>query len=381
MFFLLLAREPRPDEVGIIPLRGSAIISEPVSFVYDKYTTFMSDSKYHFLYFTAKLSRPIPVIRNALSFVKKTWYDRRMLKLIRYAPQFDSALEAVDREMFIEIKYHKDVLRDSILLAQRSSNEGSEITGFGYLLASASFRLIQTELSEYYIHAIQKAVGEEEAEASVMLLNGLMDLFEEQKKAFPGKHLIHRVWARETALAYLSLLKEFGFYRGNTMYICENRLAETEDRLTLPQIFSKAQKNLPGLTLQKVTPDDAFFREYISVNAEAFHIPDSLDDLYFKLRYYDASIYGAFLKDRLIASVSSWRVNDSVYTTENIFCLPSCQNLGATRALLGFVLTRLKKENRDIAALSVYKDDLPAIRLYSSYGYTRRHTLLEMHFT
>lgn len=302
-----------------------------------------------------------------------------MLKLIRYAPQYDSELSALDREMFLEIKYHRDVLKDSIILAL--DTEGPpEIIGYGYLLASASYRLLKENLPEYHLHAIQKAVGPKEAEASVMLLNGLMDLFEEQKEAHPGKRLILRLWARESADAYLGLLKELGFYQGNTMYVYENVLEEASGVLTLSRIFSKAQKNLPGLMLKRVTPNEAFFREYKDVNGQAFHIPDSLDDLDFKLCYYDATIYSAFLGDRLIASVTSWRINEAVYTTENIFCLPGKQNLGATRALLGYVLLQLKKEGRSVAALTVYKDDLPAIKLYSSYGYKRKHTLLEMHY-
>ena len=300
-----------------------------------------------------------------------------MLSITDYDPKFDNAIEAFDRDIFLELKYHRDVLRKDILIVV--DQDGSFI-GTGYLLASASYRLIERPLPEYFIHAIFKAGGTKEAEASVMLLDALIERFHSHVDEHPDKKMLLRLWCKETDTAYAALLQEMGFAAKDTMYVMRRDLSSIED-LTVSKIFGKASRNHLELMVKKTEPTDLILKEYIGVNEQAFQLPDSLDDLLFKLKFYDGSLYCAFLEDMLTASVTTWRIGEQLYATENIFCLPAAQNKGVTKALLGFVLLALKKAGNNYAALTVYKKDTHAIKLYSSFGYRLTHTLLEMHYS
>ncbi len=327
-----------------------------------------------------------------------------MILIKSYDPEYDDELKEYDKDVSLELLYHKDVIKKTALLAIDTSEEKErQVIGAGYLLAQESFRLSQPSPC-YFIHAIQGAKGRHEAEASILLLESLKERFFELAENNPGKHLILRLWCRDSASSYYELLTEMGFGHENTMWIMDKDLEEKNDRLFFPDIFGKLNRHksrlldllrdysdlspdapLPALSCDPVITVKAsdfsedFFKKYIEVNTKAFNAPDSLEDLRFKRRFYDAEIYSAFLGDVLLACVSTWKMAEGIRSTENIFCLPCVQNCGITRMLLGTVLLRLKKDGLKKAVLTVYKDDIPAIRLYSSYGYVHKHTLLEMH--
>ncbi len=310
-----------------------------------------------------------------------------MLKIIPYDEKYDDELKSLDPDIYIEAKYHEDVIKEDLLLTV----ENGRLFGIGYLLASQSYRLLERDLSEYFLHAVFKGFQEKEAEASVMLLSGLMERFSLHCMKNPGKKLVLRLWCKDTDEACRELYSEMGFRHMDTMYVMKRELAG--EALPSPaEIFRKASGNRLELVIREVKLTRALENEYLSVNEEAFSLPDSIDDLRFKLRYYNGKLYCAFLPEespcgpqgsaygRLAASVTVWDIGTEGSATENIFCLPSCQNMGITKALLGYVLYMEKRAGKKCAALTVYKNDLPAIGLYSSLGYRLSRTLHEMRY-
>ncbi|HAG70392.1 MAG TPA: hypothetical protein DCL38_10550 [Lachnospiraceae bacterium] len=302
------------------------------------------------------------------------------IKITAYDPKFDRELKELDPDIYLEVKHHRDVMKNDILAAVTEKSGKAVLCGIGYLLASSSYRLIEVKkLTEYYIHAIFRAFGRAEAEGSVLLLGSLIDRFKVHVKNNPSKELYLRLWCRSTDTAYLELLKETGFVHRNTMFVMKRDLQKLSG-LTPRVLFSKAARFNSGLLVKKTEPSEPLLNEYIHVNEAAFNLPDSLDDLLFKLGYYNGCLYCAFLGDKLAASVTTWRITEAAYATENIFCDPVCQDQGITRALLGFVLHSLKREGKREAVLTVYEEDLPALSLYTGMGYIKTHTLLEMHY-
>ena len=69
-----------------------------------------------------------------------------------------------------------------------------------------------------------------------------------------------------------------------------------------------------------------------------------------------------------------------MYATENIFCDPDYRRKGITTRLLTYVFGKLFEANAQCARLTVYGDNLPAIRLYRKLGYSVAYELLEMHY-
>ncbi|MCR4657063.1 MAG: GNAT family N-acetyltransferase [Lachnospiraceae bacterium] len=296
-----------------------------------------------------------------------------MISIIPYNKKYDNEIQKLDRDIFLEVRYHRDVIKEDVIL---SVDETGSFCGIGYLLASQSYRMIDRSLNEYFLHAIFRGFGENEAEASILLLKRLLKLFCLHAVRLKGKNLKLRLWCKESDTAYLELLYENGFKPIDKMLVMKRSLSEKMP--SLKDIFSKASENGISLVLTKARPDESFFNEYLTVNEEAFDLPDSLDDLRFKLDHYNGAIYAAFAEDTLAASVTVWQVGAGTLATENIFCGPRFQNKGIAKALLGYMLHELKKTEADNAALTVYRNNISAIRLYSSLGYEQVHTLNEM---
>ena len=302
-----------------------------------------------------------------------------MIRTVPYDPKFDRELELLDRDTFLELKYHGDVIQETVTAAADLTGNTERLVGVGYLLAPSGLRPEEDAPGPLFLHGIFRGFGEDEAEASILLLDALKEHFLIRAHDHPKK-LCLRLWCRKTDTAYMELLQDMGFLPCDTMYVMKKELSGSKG-MAPSLIFKKAAENGLKLVIARPEPDEGFLREYCIANEKAFKQPCSLNDLRFKLSYCLGSVYSAFLEDRLVSSVTTWRVNDAVCATENIFCLPEMQNLGITRALLGYVLNILKKAGMTQTALTVSKSETPAIRLYSSFGYEITHTLYEMRFS
>ncbi|HAV01376.1 MAG TPA: hypothetical protein DCW47_09345 [Lachnospiraceae bacterium] len=306
-------------------------------------------------------------------------YTVIMIRTVPYDDKFDRELELLDRDTFLELKYHGDVIKKYVTAAVCLKDHKERLTGVGYLLAPKGFRLTDNSNGLFFIHGIFRAFGEDEAEASILLLDSLREHFLAHVSDHPKKKLCLRLWCRTTDNAYMELLTDMGFIPCDMMYVMKKDLSGSKG-MALTSIFKKASENGLKLVITRPDPCEEFLREYCIANEEAFRQPCSLDDLRFKLSFCEGSVYSAFLGERLVSCVTAWRVSDGLSATENIFCLPEKQNLGITRALLGYVLNILKKAGMTQAVLTVCKSEVPALRLYTSFGYKITHTLYEMRF-
>ena len=302
-----------------------------------------------------------------------------MIKTVPYDAKFDRELELLDRDTYLELKYHGDVIQKDVTAAVCYSDHKERLAGVGYLLAPSVSRLTDHNPGRFFFHVIFRGFGEDEAEASVLLLDALMERFLVHVSEHPEKKLCLRLWCRNTDTAYMELLTDMGFLPCDTMYVMKKDLSKSKG-MALSSFIKKAVGNDLKLVIARPDPSEGFLREYCAANEKSFGEPCSIDDLRFKLSRCQGAVYCAFLDDRLASCVTTWRVSDSICATENIFCLPENRNLGITRALLGYVLNILKKAGMTQAALTVRKSEVPAIRLYTSFGYKITHTLYEMRF-
>ncbi len=303
-----------------------------------------------------------------------------MIKIEPYDTKYDSQLELLDRDIYLELKYHGDVIKKYALAALYSDKHEDRLAGVGYLLAPPGPSCGENCTDVFYLHAIFRGFGEYEAEASILLLDSLKERFLAHACDHPETKFCLRLWCRDTDTAYMEFLTDMGFHPCDTMYIMKKKLSSPKG-MALSSIFKKASENGLKLVITPSAPDEEFLKEYNIVNEKAFSPPCSINDLCFKLSRCHGCVYSAFLDDRLVSCVTTWQISEKVCATENIFCLPEKQNLGITRALLGYVLHTLKKAGITHAVLTVCKDEIPAIRLYSSYGYKITNTLYEMRFS
>ena len=298
-----------------------------------------------------------------------------MLKIVPYEARYDRALLRQDAASFREIRELPDVIPESRILCFNKN----ALAGVGWISAGASFLSLREDLPEYHLHLHFYASGSKEAEVSELLLKNLTEYFSTFSLKYSGKRLILRTWIRSAHTAYLELLNSLGFRPMRTMEVLEKELSEMEntaedrDPLEFP--------NDPEIRFTRLDFTDEAIREaYIRSSRAAFGIFDSIEELLFRVRCGEASVY-AFIRDReILSSLTVWPLSASVTAVENIFTHPDWRKNGLASCLIRKVLKIREEEGYRRAQLTVFGDDLPAVSLYLKLGFSVSDVLLEMHY-
>ena len=326
-----------------------------------------------------------------------------MISIVNYRERYQSDVEALDPEMAAEIARHADVCRDTICIALSDG----QFAGVGLIAETNPYRVTEGEEWQYYRAEFRAVPGiEDEAEVSITLLEELQYRFG-RLRGRDGRKPVLRVWVSAEDTAYTELLFDEGFRVGNVMTVMTRAIDETdeilEDEPQEPEDNrGPAYEPEPSFDVEAASVwrddgayatddvDDTEIREfydspeewksYFEVNARSFGQPDSENEMRFRLGNPDCHVWVAILDDALVAAISVWPIGDGVYATENIFCDPKHQRHGITTKLLAYALGKLYDQGAVAARLTVYGDNLPAIRLYRKFGYSVAYELLEMHY-
>lgn len=321
-----------------------------------------------------------------------------MISIVNYRERYQSDIEALDAEMAAEIVRHADVLKDTVCVALSDGR----FVGAGLIMETNPYRVSAEEEEYQYLRAEYRVIPgiEEEAEASITLLEELQYRFDRLRRK-GGRKPVLRVWVRAEDTAYTELLYDEGFSVGNVMTVMKRGIDETDEWLDEEEPVMEDNRG-PAYEPEPLYGDEAreaamergtdepelreFYAAesewdtYFEVNAKSFGQPDSENEMRFRLGNPDCRVWVAIADDRLVAAVSVWPLADHTYATENIFCDPSYQRRGITTRLMRFVLGKLYDEGAVCARLTVYGDNLSAIRLYRKLGYSVAYELLEMHY-
>lgn len=88
--------------------------------------------------------------------------------------------------------------------------------------------------------------------------------------------------------------------------------------------------------------------------------------------------YGAFDGEELVAGVMIWDITNIKSATEEIFVTEEYRNRGIARYIITETLKSLKQEGKEVATLSVFGNNKPAISLYKSIGYSMMDVMIEI---
>lgn len=321
-----------------------------------------------------------------------------MISIVNYRERYLSDIETMNRDLAQEIRYLRDVVADSVCVALRDG----EFAGAG-LLALAQPSLAEGEKAEnvYYRAEFQALPGiEEEAEASITLLEELMYRFDRLKPK-DGPVPVLRVWVKATETAYSELLFDEGFRIGGVMTVMERTIEESEEEESYADesesfgtayspVYEPGEIALMRLECETDADDDTIFREfcdeesewqeYFSVSARSFGEGQSENELRFRLQQPEGHVWLAVTDGQIAASLTTWPLGKGIYATESIFCAPEYRRRGITTRLMNHVFGILGETGARSARLTVYGDNLPAIRLYRKLGYSVAGELLEMHY-
>lgn len=323
-----------------------------------------------------------------------------MITIVNYRERYLSDIEALDAEMAAEIVRHADVCRDTVCVALTDG----EFAGAGLIAETNPYHVSDEEEWQYYRAEFRAIPGtEDEAEVSITLLEELQYRFG-RLPGRDGRKPVLRVWVNAEDTAYTELLFDEGFRVGNVMTVMTRPIDETDELLEGQEEpeDNRGPAYDPEANLSFGSGSDEDWRDvdaaadeteireffdspeewmaYFEVNARSFGQPDSENEMRYRLGNPDCHVWVAIRDDALVAAISVWPLGSGIYATENIFCDPRYQRRGITSKLLAHALGKLYDQGAVAVRLTVYGNNLPAIRLYRKFGYTVAYQLLEMHY-
>lgn len=302
-----------------------------------------------------------------------------MIKLLKYTEKYDEQIQNIDMITFLEIKYHPDMIKDSICLAV----SGTKVIGVGVLKSGATFlKINEQDLPYYFLHAEyvtdETADADDQVVASDLLLKDLKASYESIQEQYPNKRIILRLWCNAMKTDYQEFLMYQGFRAMRVTPILARQLEESDTEYGQNVI---ELKNGESLEIKEMDPNDEMFaRAYLETNGEAFEVEDSINELRFTMGGEDSHVFAVMKGERVIAALTTWVVNEGRTATENIFCAKDYRHMGVTSALLRYVFGYLKNKGYENVSLTVFGDNQPAQQLYLKMGYELAGNMIELHY-
>jgi ribosomal protein S18 acetylase RimI-like enzyme len=290
--------------------------------------------------------------------------------IISYDEKYDKQLAELEQLMFYYVKYHPDVIKDSVYLAV----ENEKLLGVAFLQKRSSFLAIEHENVRYHELIIHYELDYTYSDCNnilVQLLDKLKENCDSISMQYPGKRIFMKAWLPEEAHDRIELLMKHGFTIGRGTPILVRKLddcgyIDTSVPMPLKVRFDDRTEHLE---IRELAFDEKTMAAYEAANANAFIAPDSTGDLWFKLNDPEVKVFAALKEDKIISSVTVWRVGEKRAATENIFCISDFRRKGITGAVINYACSYLKQCGYEEASLTVFQDNIPAFLLYEKLGY------------
>lgn len=277
--------------------------------------------------------------------------------MIRRAEKSDlRRIARLDREMAQEIRFHGDVIADSVLV----SESGGKLYGAGYVLKGQG----------RFLHLVFKTRIQTERgiTAAEELLSEWVGRFRMSSGSDRNEERpILRLWCKETDEAYAAFLESFGFRVGDRMLSMERKIQPSEYAIW---------KEPDSVRPVDLSSRDAM-EAYLLSTEEAYGMPDREAEMRYRLTKGHGTVYGYYADDGPVSFTTVWPLKEGVYATENVFTKKAYRRRGYAERLLQETALRLAKSGAETLRLNVYTRDNEAIRLYERLGYRTINGLKE----
>jgi len=295
-----------------------------------------------------------------------------VVEIVKYDESYSLKVRESFQSLWLEIQKHGDVLKDTINIAV----EGDRVLGVCFLLDTPSCECADKEHPGYLNMEFEAILGEEGIEISAMLIDALIDEYQKICEANNNKRLILRTFCPASSVDYIGFLSSFGFRAQYFMYRMKKDLSGVEP-MTGDGGFSFTVRGRSGreekIEVKAIRAESdgsiADRDEYFEANGSAFGIPDSKNELVYRLREQNGVQFTAKAKGKVVAAVSVWENGHGSVSTENIFCIKEYRRLGITEKLLRGVCAYLSGKGYREASLYVFGVNNYAVGLYTKLGY------------
>ncbi|MCR5432412.1 MAG: GNAT family N-acetyltransferase [Lachnospiraceae bacterium] len=304
-----------------------------------------------------------------------------MIEILRYEDRFSDEIRALFESLAKEIDHNGDVRKETMHVAV----EEGAVVGVCFLLETSSYRYADRKRPGYLGMELEVKPMENEVEISAMLMDTLIYEYRRICDAEGNKRLILRTFCYSSSVEYMNFLSWLGFRAQHFMYRMKKDLTET--------VPNKGNGNFEFVITRRNGRDEKIEVEtvdaetegatkklegYFEANKRVFGVPDSENELRYRLKEQKGIQFLARSKGKVIAAVSVWENKPDNVSTENIFCIKEYRRLGVTEKLLGGVCAYLAGRGYKEASLYVYGVNTYAVELYRKLGYVIYGGLIHM---
>ena len=324
--------------------------------------------------------------------------------LTNYDEDYDKEIERLDREMFSEIKSHKDVIWDSVCVGL---NNGV-FAGVGLIMASPALSVLLSEsrkneakdvqdegtqkttgkqaLKRYYVNGEYKAVPgtENEVGISKYILDDLKESTRILKKKQGNIELSLRVFCRGTDYAYMEFLIYNGFAARGVMPIFSKKLSKSKKNKNSfedePLKKTDEGDSVNGFGVQSLKENKDLYEEYLKSYKAAFKSIQSRHELDFRLKDKNSDIICLTKDSKVVAAISLRKHSKDTVIMENLFCLKKYRKKGLASGLINYLEEKMTDKGIKNLELTVEGDNTPAVALYMKNRYDITGTALIMEY-
>ncbi|MCR5830222.1 MAG: GNAT family N-acetyltransferase [Lachnospiraceae bacterium] len=295
-----------------------------------------------------------------------------MIKISRYDEKYSNKIEKLFNGLWNEINYHGDVIAESICVAE----ENGEPVGVGFLIATSSYRYADSHRKGYIDMEYAAVEGDETVEIYALLIDTLIDDYRMICRSEKNRRIILRTFCSASSNDYMSFLSTFGFRADNFMYRMRRDLTEvtpviSEGSYSFVITDPSGKEEKIDVEMIKASKDGVVsgLDGYFEANGSAFGVPDSENELKYRMVKQNGIQFLARARGKVVAAVSVWENSKDRVSTENIFCIKKYRRRGITERLLRYVCGYLSAKGYREASLFVYGVNNYAVGLYTKLGY------------
>lgn len=297
-----------------------------------------------------------------------------MITVRKYCIEDLDAISKINNFLSIELQWNKDFHDEDAFIAL---DDMGSIVGILALFYGNTWYYIEhnaTHIPDYYMNIECHVIKghSKETEIKQLLYSKAKEHLADYKIKYPDKTIAIRCWTKDYNTDSIQFLLAEGFSAYGITPVLSYNLHDDIPTYTIPKNIKIGVHSFEGNGMQ----------QYLTANALGFdNIQDSEAELRFRLNAPNTRVYTAKDGDTVVSSVTTWMINDSHSTTENIFTIPDYRHQNLARETIATVLRDLKSSGKDIASLTVLGRNTPAIHLYLGMGYTYSYSLFEMRYT
>lgn len=239
-----------------------------------------------------------------------------MITITNFKDEYLKELQEIDFMMWLSVQWNSTFLRENVFAAV---DEKNVLLGVCALSCDGTWYYLENDRNDIPLYRMQLELCTKEGIEQIELverdlINAAQKRMLELKEKYPNKKLCMRCFCSEDDYEKQQQLLELGFEGHNFLWILKFDLAHTEiPKVEIPQ----------NLSVDMLDNTEENLKAYLTANCLGYNnVQDAEGELRFRLCDDHTKVFVAKDCEKIVSSVTIWRITEERAATENIFTIP-----------------------------------------------------------